>query len=287
MRSLHEFIRNSIDNIKGQGSFFRITGKLVTLPKGMETVIVGDLHGDLLSLKKIMLQTRLEGRLERGKAVLIVLGDYIDRGPQQVEVLLNLLQLLERHPDSVLLLRGNHEGPSDLVVSPQDFPEKLRQKFGSGWKPLYDCYRELFNELYTACIVQNEALLVHGGIPTEAKTTEDISVAHITHPETRHLEEVLWNDPSKIQGINVSFRGAGKRFGTDIANEFLESFGLKMLIRGHESFKDGYHFYNDRVLTIHSCKLPHYRNRKLAFLDIDEDIGFTRTEVSRFLQTLE
>ncbi|NIU85155.1 MAG: serine/threonine protein phosphatase, partial [Candidatus Thorarchaeota archaeon] len=119
------------------------------------------------------------------------------------------------------LLRGNHEGPSDLVASPHDFPEKLKKKFDASWKPLYNCYRELFNELYTACIIENEALLVHGGVPTEAKTMEDISMAHITHPETSHLEEVLWNDPSKLPGINMSFRGSGKRFGPDIAYEFL------------------------------------------------------------------
>jgi protein phosphatase len=287
MRGFYEFIRNSIDDIKDQDSYFRITGKLVTLPRGKETVIVGDLHGDLLSLNKILGETRLERRLERGEVVLIVLGDYIDRGRQQVEVLTKLLQLLARHSDSVLLLRGNHEGPSDLVASPHDFPEKLKKKFGTGWKPIYDCYRELFNELYTACIIENEALLVHGGIPTEAKTIEDISMANTTHPETNHLEEVLWNDPSDLPGINISPRGSGKKFGTDIAYMFLETFGLKMLIRGHESFKDGYHFYNDRVLTIHSCKLPYYRNRKLAFLDIDENIGFTRPEVYPFIQTLE
>ncbi len=287
MRSLYEFIRNSIDNIRDQGSYFRIKGKLVTLPKDKEIVIVGDLHGDLSSLKKIIAQTRLERRLEQGEAVLIILGDYIDRGPQQVEVLTTLLQLLTRHPDSVLLLRGNHEGPPDLVATPHDFPKKLKKKLRIEWKPLYNRYRELFNELYTGCIIENEALLIHGGIPTEAKTIEDIAMAHITHPETRHLEEALWNDPSELPGINVSFRGSGKRFGPDIAYEFLESFGLKMLIRGHESFKNGYHFYNDKVLTIHSCKLPHYRNRKLAFLDIDENTGFKRSEVSRFIQTME
>ena len=57
-------------------------------------------------------------------------------------------------------------------------------------------------------------------------------MAHITHPETSHLEEVLWNDPSDLPGINMSFRGSGKRFGPDIAHEFLETFGLKMLSGG-------------------------------------------------------
>jgi protein phosphatase len=286
MEKVYELIQKSIDSISNQPSFFNIQGKLVTIKNSKAIIVIGDLHGDLTSLNKILRKTKLKRRLEQGELVLIFLGDFIDRGPRQIEVLTSILQLLSNHPDSVLLLRGNHEGPSDLAASPHDFPRKLEFKYGSSWRPLYRSFRELFKELYTACVIENQAMLVHGGIPTKAETLQDIETANITHPETSHLEEILWNDPSTLKGVNYSFRGSGRQFGAEVANKFLEKLGLKMLIRGHECFNGGYFFNDDQILTIHSCKLPHYQNPKLAYLNIKEKTIFTRQQLFPSIRTL-
>ena len=110
---------------------------------------------------------------------------------------------------------------------------------------VYESFRGLFEEFYSACLIKNRALFLHGGIPTTADSLDDIAWAHKTHPETSHLAEILWNDPSTNMGVNYSFRGTGKQFGADVASRFLDKNGLRMLIRGHECFNEGYYFHGE------------------------------------------
>ena len=99
-----------------QPSLFTTTGRLVAL-SGREVVVVGDIHGDYSSLQYILTKTWFRERAEDGEPmVLVCMGDYIDRGPGQVEVLYTLTRLLVEYPRNVVLLRGNHEGRSDVTV---------------------------------------------------------------------------------------------------------------------------------------------------------------------------
>ncbi|MCK9229025.1 MAG: serine/threonine protein phosphatase [Syntrophorhabdaceae bacterium] len=67
----------------------------------MKTLIIGDIHGNFEALMKA-----LENADYKDGDRLIVLGDYIDRGPQPREVLEFLLSLKN---GSNIYLRGNHE----------------------------------------------------------------------------------------------------------------------------------------------------------------------------------
>src|SRR5687768_8967980 len=53
-------------------------------------VVVGDLHGDFTSLKKIMNKINYIEYLRAESNLLIFLGDYVDRGKYSLEVLLYL-----------------------------------------------------------------------------------------------------------------------------------------------------------------------------------------------------
>ena len=256
----------------GRVGNLKITGRLVEVPPVGEAIIVGDLHGDLKSLVHILEDSKFLGKAKSGSDVLLVfLGDYGDRGTYSPEVYYVVLKLKEMFPERVILMRGNHEGPPDLLASPHDLPLQMKNKFGNKGSEAYLKLRELYNHLYTGVIIKDRIVLLHGGAPSQATTVNDIAYAHETHPRERHLEEILWNDPWKgIKGTIASPRGAGRLFGEDVTNKLLTMLNVKALIRGHESCTDGYKsIHGGRVLTLFSRKGPPYNNSYGAYLHLD------------------
>ena len=276
--SINEFIQlieNSTNQLKNEtehiGSL-QIVGRLAEMPPKGEVIIVGDVHGDLDSLIHILKNSGfLERSLKGNNISMIFLGDYGDRGNYSPEVYYIILKLKEQFPENVILMRGNHEGPDDLLASPHDLPIQLQKKFGeNGWKS-YAKLRELFNYLYNAILISEKYVLLHGGIPSKAHTISNLANAHKTHPKETHLEEILWNDPNdEIKGTSLSPRGAGKLFGEDVTERFLKMLNAKVLIRGHEPSENGFKInHHNKVLTLFSRKGAPYYNNQGAYLQID------------------
>ncbi|MEM2538994.1 MAG: metallophosphoesterase family protein, partial [Candidatus Bathyarchaeia archaeon] len=226
---------------KGGGKL-KTVGKLISVPPDREAIIVGDIHGDLTSLKHILSETKfVEKARAENNIYLIFLGDYGDRGVYSPEVYYVVLTLKEVFPEKVILLQGNHEGPEDLLAYPHDLPYQLMRKFKADGLGVYRELSRLFRRFYTAAIVENKLVMLHGGVPSEARSLEDIAFAYKKHPFESHLEEILWSDPSDdIRGKQPSPRGAGYLFGEDITRRFLETLNIKLVIRGHEPAFNGY-----------------------------------------------
>lgn len=248
------------------------TGKLVEAqPKG-EVNVAGDIHGDLETLAQILQDSRFIEKMQRGEhPLLIFLGDYGDRGIYSPEVYYVVLKLKETYPGRVVMMRGNHEGPEDLLASPHDLPAHLHRKFGEDWVKAYDKLRRLFDQLYNAVLMNEQCIMLHGGVPSQAKSIEDLAYAHKKHPRESHLEEILWSDPEEgISGTYPSPRGAGKVFGNDVTDNFLKMLNVKVLIRGHEPSEAGYKINHDgKILTLFSRKGEPYFNNQAAYLQLD------------------
>jgi len=276
--SVEEFLR-LVGNVSrrlatenGRVGNLNITGRLIEMPPVGEAVIVGDLHGDLKSLVHILEYSKFLSKARSGEDVLLIfLGDYGDRGTHSPEVYYVVLKLKEMFPERVILMRGNHEGPTDLLASPHDLPIQLKNRFGNKGSEAYLKLRELYNHLYTGVIIEDRIVLLHGGAPSQATTVKDIAYAHETHPRERHLEEILWSDPWKgIKGTIASPRGAGRLFGEDVTKRLLTMLNVKALIRGHQSCPDGYKTdHSQKVLTLFSRKGAPYNNRYGAYLHLD------------------
>ena len=78
-------------------------------PKGRRAYVVGDIHGRLDLLDRLLDDIHAEiGREKPGKVLLVFLGDLIDRGPSSAQVVERLRTY--RHPDvRPVFLLGNHE----------------------------------------------------------------------------------------------------------------------------------------------------------------------------------
>lgn len=255
----------------GKVGRLHVTGRLVEVESPSDTLVVGDIHGDLESLIHILKESHITRELERNEAAMMVfLGDYGDRGAYSAEVYYTVAKLKLLYPRQVVLLRGNHEGPEDLIASPHDLPLQLKAKFGQDWTQVYARLRELFGCLYNALLVRNRCLMVHGGLPVSADI-ESLAYAHKLHPQQRILEDLLWSDPDEtIEGTSPSPRGAGRLFGKDVTNEALTRIGARILIRGHEPCEKGYKICHDgKILTLFSRKGPPYFNTCGAYLLAD------------------
>lgn len=265
-------IENVIDLLhkeSGRIGNLDVSEGLVKLEPSGEALVIGDLHGDLKSLTNILRESDLTRKMTASKdAILIFLGDYGDRGEYSAEVYYTIVKIKLAFPEQVILLRGNHEGPPDLMASPHDLPMQFQLKFKEKWKVVYSKIRELFDCLYNAVLVKDQCLMVHGGLSPNINSIRDLARAHVMHPTQELLEDLLWSDPNDmVQEILYSPRGAGKLFGKCVTERVLKKLSVKILIRGHEPCQEGFKINHDgKVLTLFSRKGPPYFNKYGAYL---------------------
>lgn len=88
-----------------------------SLPEGMTVYAIGDVHGRLDLLERLLAQIR-EDAMQRGMAdpTLIFLGDLIDRGPQSAQVVERVCALVATDARTRVLL-GNHEEVFRLTLA--------------------------------------------------------------------------------------------------------------------------------------------------------------------------
>jgi protein phosphatase len=268
-------------NESAQISGGQVLGSLVKLEIPQRLVVVGDIHGDFGALDSILSRINYEHYLSDDQNKLIFLGDYIDRGRRSPEVLYAVSFLKTRFPQSVVLMRGNHEAPDEFPFPSHDFPFRIIDHFGQDQSmALY--YRKIlpfFHALCLSVVIKNSFVIVHGGVPTQLprdgpEAIKTLSNAQVNHMTTETMEEILWNDPRDFIMDNGDFersrRGIGKHFGPVITNTWLRRLDAKVILRGHEPC-EGYKIdHQGQVFTIFSCK-ESYPKSKAAYLDIVSD----------------
>lgn len=253
----------------------RICGGLLEIYNLDNLVIIGDLHGDSNSLFEILCEINYRQFLSNRLNKLVFLGDYIDRGTDSVSIVYSVCYLKSAYPDSVILMRGNHEAPAEFPFSPHNFPYDLEKRYGKHWREIYKGILSVFKKLTIATVVKQKLLLVHGGLPTEeglaSNFRESIAYAHETQTRNSVLEEILWNDPRLIpgnKGHERSSRGLGKYFGPTITRNWLQATDTKAIIRGHEPCQGFKLDHDNMIMTLFSCR-DVYPNSSAAYLTLD------------------
>lgn len=236
----------------------KIKTGLVKIGMPENLAIVGDLHGDLESLESILDEIKYREFLAKSSNKIVFLGDYVDRGSHPVEVLHLLCDLKIKYQNSVILLRGNHEAPSEFPFSGHDLPSKLEEYFGERWNHAYANVLNLFSVLPLVTLVGNRLLLVHAGPTTDWDRHYQMTVssASETWRDSTTLEELLWNDPRPLKpGMSYenSRRLFGKHFGPEISKNCLETTNTRAIIRSHEPCKQFRIDHDNMVMTIFSC----------------------------------
>ena len=228
-----------------------------------KVIVIGDLHGDLKSLMRLLEIITLEN-----PKYIIFLGDIVDRGLYQLECLILVLALKIKESNKYYLLRGNHE--TLKVNQNYGFFQDLLNRFKDPKK--FNHVTAIYNALPYSALVNESILCLHGGIPEEFNALNRLrsiktSEINLTYENTaKSLLQMMWNDPKPNQkGFTESFRGRDiKFFGEDVFIDFMRENKLDYLIRGHERFPEAYKwFFNEQLLSIFSS--ANYRGTLTPF----------------------
>ena len=211
--------------------------------------VCGDIHGQYYDLMKLF---EVGGSPETTKY--LFLGDYVDRGYFSIECVLYLWALKARYPDTLFLLRGNHE--CRHLTDYFTFKQECKVKYS---EDLYDAVMESFDCLPLAALMNKQFLCVHGGLSPEITTLKDIqAIDRFKEPPAfGAMCDMLWSDPLEDYGseksaehfTHNSTRGCSFFFTYMASCEFLKKNNLLSIIRGHEAQDSGYRMYRKNEAT--------------------------------------
>lgn len=233
--------------------------------------VCGDLHGQFYDLLRIFDVAKYPPHTNY-----LFLGDYVDRGPQSVEIVALLFALKIKFPRNFFMLRGNHESaPMNQFYG---FSQECAKKHS---KKLWRTVNNVFDCLPIAAIINDTIFCVHGGISPKIKSMDDIE--SFTRPQEVPsqglITDLLWSDPSSSPDISEwgpNERGTGVVFGQKVAKLFNQKFGFDLIIRAHQVLHDGFSFpFKDdkSVLTVYSATSDEDGVEQCgAFVSIDETL---------------
>eukprot|EP01048_Picozoa_sp_COSAG05_P018281 COSAG05_NODE_2647_length_2806_cov_3.529368_3_plen_218_part_00 len=189
--------------------------------------VVGDVHGQFLDLVKLF---KFTGSPPASNY--LFLGDYVDRGPNGLEVTALLFCLKIKYPQNFFMLRGNHEAsPINRIYG---FYEECKRKYSFKiWKEI----NEVFDCLPFVAVIEEKILCVHAGLSPELCTLEQLRniPRPIEIPDAGLLCDLLWSDPDPDQkGWGESDRGVSFTFGPDVVTKFLARVDLDLICRARK-----------------------------------------------------
>jgi serine/threonine protein phosphatase 1 len=229
--------------------FYNVTGQIIA---------IGDIHGHCSLLKELI--QKIEEKIDLGDPnnLLVFIGDYIDRGPENKATIEYLLQLKERIPN-VVFLRGNHEDMFlDFIGHGGNFGDmhhynggnEVYKEYGipeDSYKPLHDgtCRRlaeaEEFQSYFpkehldfiksTQLAIQTEHFLfVHAGVAPKPSATFD--VVNYYMPPRQEIRDKEWlsledQEDLDLLWIRQGFLGAEHKIN-------------KIVIHGHTPAREVY-----------------------------------------------
>lgn len=279
-----DIVENAVELFNNEPSVLQIKTKT---QESSEFVIVGDIHGNLNSLARIL---TVKGYPPKTRY--LFLGDYVDRGENSCEVMVLLYSLKCLFPNDIFLIRGNHEFKDmtdNYGFKYECFKRIHKNNEFNGPEKFYQLVTDSFASLPICAILNNDIFCVHGGITALIDSRNQLlkinKVGNQFCQDDSVQAEFLWNDPSSdTDTYEQSSRGIGCIFGQDALKTFLDNMEFKLVIRGHQSVMNGYEWplaQNSGILTVFSSLdyCGTFNNGAVAIiLDKNEDNQLVKTQ---------
>ncbi len=171
----------------------------------LKIIVIGDVHGQFEASDSIIEDLIRQKVLSKDLKInigyqIIILGDFVDRGPKSLEICLTFMMLRMLNGNKVIILRGNHE---DIAVfSRYGFSEELFNKMSRGnvesFQNKFDTY---FKKLPTAYFIKTQKnkflMFNHGGwedIPATLNTFLSSTETFYEIKNEKLAKQLLWND---------------------------------------------------------------------------------------------
>ena len=205
----------------------------VCLQLNMNIVVVGDLHGHILDLFRILNRFGMPPACNY-----LFLGDIVDRGEFSIETITLIMIMKILFPSNIYVIRGNHEFGE--MCNYCGFFAELYKLYGN--TNLESSFLRAFSLMPLSAIIWRSYLCVHGGIGPSLTSIEQLKALKrpVSEFNSDVLLSIMWSDPDNgVSSYEPSPRGSGYLFGENQLSEFLKNNELTMLIRGHECMRDG------------------------------------------------
>ena len=219
-------------------------------------VIVGDLHGSLFDLFRIL---ELNGKPSARNKYLF-LGDLIDKGQFSFEVMMCVFILKILFPENVFVLRGDREF-AEAKSCGEAFFDDVSTVYRTN--DLKEKVYAVFDQLPLAALVDHSIFCVHAGIGPSFKEIAQLELLHKPKSVLEHsvFAELVWSDPCVLNELfsENRRRGRGSLFNYQATKNFLENNKLLMIVRGHEVKKRGVEaMFDGLLLTVSSSSQSEY-----------------------------
>ena len=262
---LPSFPSETIKEICGHAySIFSAEPVVLTLTSPF--VVVGDIHGHILDLLRIVNAYGLPDRTPY-----LFLGDIVDRGEFSIECILLVFLFKIIWSDRVFIIRGNHE--FEFLCAQCGFLSQLVEEYPAS--NLMEAFLCAFSQMPLAAVVDGCVFCVHGGLSPLVTSVEQIDKYDRKKevPERGPICDLLWSDPDTVPSFTLSPRGAGYLFGETAVKQFNRQNKLSLICRAHQLASEGYvEWFDRRLFTVWSAPNYCYRGGNPAsLLEVDPD----------------
>lgn len=220
----------------------------IKIPDNSKVVIIGDIHSSLHSLFEILsLQRKYFSNnfTLKENHYIIFLGDFLDRGPYSIEILVLIFILKLKNFKNVYITQGNHENID--TNSAFGFKEELYNQIHENTHELFLKVNSVLNKLPEAIFVQYKNqffMCCHGVFDVEKNYTY---IKKFLQSENKYLLQkslkggeisgYKWNDIN----MNISMNTRNKRNTTDISEseilKYFEQTGISKIFKGHQDLE--------------------------------------------------
>lgn len=213
-----------VDNTEADRPIIR---SLPRIPSGGRYIIVGDVHGCVDQFEALVEKVRYE----KGTDCLVVIGDYVNKGPDSIGVVKSCMThaaigVLGNHDYTLLKCIDRHRRKPFRPEDMRDPVKQLAKAF-----PV-ECEYYLRGLPHVLKLPEYNVLLVHAGFNVQHKLLEDQNVYELMH--MRRLEQVVTHDASHHKKEVIKYQAVVKGSTGVPWGELWE--GPEQVIFGHDAY---------------------------------------------------